>query len=425
MGAECKQYTGAGWTPEAAAADCESGFPGAPGTFVAGEGCAFGQLLGTCSVVDVDGEGKDYELQSGGGDASKCASAKTGCEVFAKGQFTNGNTCGAQQGGYAGESGSGSASSGGVFVQPYRVCKPAKAGEPPGKTNGEVCTWTLISGCTEEGRHFEDYASCADVLTQRPYWSAPPAGSTAPDDPRLSDAAYMGEVAWAKSQVEASACVCCHTKSLTPKGPSQWFIDGDGIWLDTVSDSGIAMLAGLADSTALGAFAAADNNGFDRTALGMPTTDVERMKALLVGEWQRRGKTEADAAKIPPFGGPLVTQLSYEPQPCAKDEGIAADGTVTWFGGEARYVYVLDAASKSPGVPPNLDMPEGTLWFVQVPTKAKAIGDGIAYGVVSGDLVQHVPEQGAPPALVSGQPYYLYVLRDIGVPITRCLFTAP
>ena len=34
-----------------------------------------------------------------------------------------------------------------------------------------------------------------------------------------------------------------------------------------------------------------------------------------------------------------------------------------------------------------------------------------------------VEAAGAPAALVSGTQYYLYALADIGVPITRCLFT--
>jgi hypothetical protein len=32
---------------------------------------------------------------------------------------------------------------------------------------------------------------------------------------------------------------------------------------------------------------------------------------------------------------------------------------------------------------------------------------------------------GAPAALAPGQTYYLYVLADIGIPLTRCLFTTP
>jgi hypothetical protein len=311
------------------------------------------------------------------------------------------------------------------FVQPYRVCKDALPGEPPGQgEGGQVCTWTLISGSTEAGRRFDDYASCPDVLTQRPYWQAPPRATTAKDDPRLADAAFMAEVAWAKAQVESSACVCCHTDRLAPDGASQWATDADGIWLDGVRDSGLAMLAGLADSTALGAFPAAENNGFDRSVVGVPTTDAARMKALLLGEWKRRGLTDADAAKVPPFGGPLVDQLHYTPSACGAGEGLV-DGKLAWNGGAARYLYVLEAGAKSPGVPPNLDVPEATRWLVDVSDKKPAFASGVAYGAATGDLRQRVPASGAPLPLVSGATYYLVALRDVGFPLARCLFQAP
>jgi hypothetical protein len=40
-------------------------------------------------------------------------------------------------------------------------------------------------------------------------------------------------------------------------------------------------------------------------------------------------------------------------------------------------------------------------------------------------MSQRFPESGPPAALTSGKSYYLYVLADIIVPITRCTFTAP
>jgi hypothetical protein len=149
---------------------------------------------------------------------------------------------------------------------------------------------------------------------------------TAPDDARLADVAYMAEVDWSRRQVESSACVCCHSDEIAPDGPSQWFVESDGIWLDSISDSGIAMMAGLADSTAFGAFDPSDNNGFDRTVVGVPTTDNDRMRAIFVGEWERRGYTIAEGEAIPPFGGPLVAQLDYVPGACEDGQGLDADG---------------------------------------------------------------------------------------------------
>jgi hypothetical protein len=100
---------------------------------------------------------------------------------------------------------------------------------------------------------------------------------------------------------------------------------------------------------------------------------------------------------------------------------------VKWIGGKARYVYVMEATSSSPGVPPNLDVPMGSLWRIDVPwLDGTPIESGsVKYGVTPEGLTQRVPATGAPAALESGKSYYLYVLQDIAIPVTRCLFTAP
>ena len=421
-GEECKRYTGSAWTEATAMDDCKAPSPGATGTFSASGECGFESVLGNCAVDPGDGLG--YVLESAGSDASKCDGAKMGCEVFAMGTFTGPGVCD------GGAGSGGSSSSGGFgttpFVQPYLDCREPLAGEPAGMSEGgKVCTWTLISGATEENRRFDQYATCADVLTQRPYYPATPAGSTAANDARLKDAAYMQEVEWARAQVRSSACICCHSSTVAPNGgAAQWDADDEkGIWLDGITDSGIAIMAGLADSAVFGAFDAKDNNGFDRLTTALPTTDVPRMEKLFLGEWKRRGFTDADAAKVGDFGGPLVDQRDFVPAACANGEGVDG-GKVTWSGGSARYVYVLEQGSKNPAVPPNLDKPAGTVWFVDVPTAASPVAAGLTYGELSGDLVQRVPAMGKAAALTPGKTYYLYVLKDIAVPVTRCLFEA-
>jgi hypothetical protein len=417
--AECKSYTGAGWSVASATADCGAVLPGAKGTFSPG-GCSFPAELGRCVVTNADGT--SFETVDPGTDSSNCSDTKLGCEQFAKGSFVPGNTCAGVVTGSTGPAGGGAKP---PFVQPYRVCKAPKAGEPAGTgPGGQVCTWTLISGCTEAGRHFEDYASCDDVRTQRPYYSVAPNGVTAAGDPRLSDPAYMAEINWARTQVEAAACVCCHSKPLAPKGPGEWFIESPGVWLDSVTDSGLAMMAGLAKSDALGAFPPAQNNGFDRTTLGIPTTDIPRMQKLMLAEYKRRGLTAADAAKVPAFGGPLVTQQAFVPKACAAGEGLDSAGKLVWNGGPARYLYVMRPDSKAPIVPPNLDEPAGTLWLAQVPNTATPFASGVTYGSLVTPMVQRLPSVGAPPALVSGTTYYLYALKVVAVPLARCLFTA-
>lgn len=417
QGKECKAYTGPSWDAASAAADCAAPVPGAEGEFTAAGTCAALDELGACAV---SGEaGKGFVLTSQGSNPDDCSLAQVGCEIFAKGTFVGGNIC---TGDY---SSGGGGSTGAVFVQPYQSCQAPLPGEAAGQgPNGQVCTNVLVSGATEFGRRYQDYASCDDVRTQRPYWSAKPAKVTAKDDPRLQDTAYMAEVEWARQQLLSTACVCCHAKSVTPNGASNWDLEGEGIWLDHLRDGGLAMMAGLAGSDALGAYPPEQNNGYNRTALGAPTTDVERMRKLLLGEWARRGLTEADAEGIAPFGGPLVAQQAFVPAACDKGEGVDAAGLVQWQGGAARYVYVMASDSKAPVVPPNLDEPVGTLWFVQVPTKAEPMASGLAYGQLSGAMQQRLPTQGQPAALQSGLTYYLYVLKDIGVPVTRCLFKA-
>ncbi len=410
---ECRQYSGKEWTAASGAAECENH----TGVFEEDAACDYPSTLGVCSI-DSD---KDtaYSIVFPGNDAGACASTKMGCEVFAKGIFTAGKVCEGLDPDDPPPTG------GNVFEPPVLACVDSLAGEPAGQSNGQVCTRSGIAACTEPGRAFADYASCSPVLTQRPYWPAPPSSYETPgDDPLLSNPDYLAEIAWAKEQVEACGCVCCHSEKSAPGGkPSNWYIEKGPNWIDSFNPSGLALVANWIDSTQLGAYQAEDNNGFSRDVSGLPSTDPARMVKLFEGELARRGYAKADFADATPFGGPLYTQSLYEPTDCKAGEGVKSDGKVIWAGGLARYVHVLAAGSANPGVPPNLDEPEGTLWKLDVSPKASPLKSGIAYGSTPAGSAQAVPAGGQPAALVSGSQYYLYVLADIGVPITRCLFT--
>lgn len=412
-GPECKEYPGSGWTPETASADCDAPLLTAPaGVFTADVGCDFDSVLGTCEI-DADTP-EATTLVFPGDDPADCQGVAIGC-TFGSGTFVPGALC--EDGGDPG--------AGGNIFQPFELtCSEPLAGEPDGASEGEVCTWGAISACTEEGRRYDDYASCDAVITQRPYVPYEVTPNTASDDPRLDDEDFVSELAWVTQQVEACACICCHSEASAPNGTSGWFIEAGPIWTDTVDDAGLAMLAGWVDSTAFGAFDPADNNGFDRSVTGLPTTDNDRMLDFLETELNRRGYVEEDFDTARPFGGPLYDQLVFEPAACANGEGIDADGVISWSGGAARYVYVMSRTAKAPGVPPNLDLPQGTRWRLDVAPTDDAIRDGITYGVVPAGVTQAFPEgNAAPAALVSGQTYYLYVLKDIYQPLTRCLFT--
>jgi len=148
------------------------------------------------------------------------------------------------------------------------------------------------------------------------------------------------------------------------------------------------------------------------------------MVSFFQGEFVRRGLDRAWAEGIRSIGGPLVTQQGFVPAACGAGEGLGADGKLAWAGGGARYLYVLEAGSKNPGIPPNFDMPAGVRWRVDVPHTASPIASGVVYGAVPAGAAQRFPKVGAAAALEAGKTYYLYVLQDVAVPLSRCLFTA-
>jgi hypothetical protein len=408
---ECKEYVGDAWTVETATSNCGTASVAASaGTFTEGVACPTTDILGRC-VID-GGTPEELVLVFPGTDPASCTGVSIGCG-FGGGTFEPLGVCAGEEPPDV---------SGLPVFRPFeQVCVEPLAGEPAGASDGDVCTWEAISACTEPGREYTEYASCDPVFTQRPYGPYEVAVPSTDDDPRIDDAAYMAELAWVTDEVKACACTCCHSSETAPDGPAGWYIEAGPLWIDTLDDDGLAMLAGWVDSTAFGAFEPDQNNGFDRSTTGLPTSDVPRMVAFLEGELARRGFERSDFAETEPFGGPLYDQLVFEPGAC--DEGVGVIGDkVEWTGGGARYVYVLEAGSMSPGVPPNLDTPDGTLWRLDVSPDADPLASGVTYGSAPAGATQVVPAAGAAPALAAGT-YYLVVLRDVYQPITRCLFT--
>ncbi|MCA9609544.1 MAG: proteinase inhibitor [Myxococcales bacterium] len=413
---ECREYRSPGWSEGAVTRDCRRVFLGMAGELRVGEPCAFERVAGRCTVGDLATDG--YVIVSSGG-AEACGAAQTGCETFAGGTFEADASCDACT--------ATGAEGPGAIVPTTPDCRDPRPGEPPGQSDGRVCTPTLISGSTEEGRAFADYADCGVVRTQRPYYAMPSDTPRAgEDDPRLEDADYLAEVDWVRSQAEASACSCCHSASRTPSGAAVWDTEAGPLWIDTVTDEALAMIAGYTDSAAFGFLEASQNNGFDRSRTGLPTTDVPRLQAFAERELARRGLSVEEAAALPPFAPFFRELIDHVPDDCGPGVGLDDEGRLRWTGGAARYVWVLEAAARSPGVPPNWDLPEGTLWAITVPADASPLGCGMAYGEVADAVIQRVPADGvAPSPLVSGETYYLAVMRDIAQPITRCRFVAP
>lgn len=415
---QCSDYHG-DWTQAQAQDECG----GWEGVLTMGQACNLPEVLGYC-VFEKDG--RYFRTSLPGSDPGECGSVQRGCEFFARGAFDPGPVCGGvdldQSPGISGP---------GVFQQPTLRCDPPKAGEPPGQSaGGKVCTWEMIAGATEEGRAFADYASCDRVRTQRPYYPVRPAENAARVDARMSDPTYLAEHTWVKKQIESTACVCCHSTS-TPKGPSNWFLESPNNFINSFFDTGIAMGAGWITSVGLGAYPAAQNNGFSRSTPADPnhtifvTTDDARMRRFFEAEAAQRGlKKEQFIGQV--AAGPLEDQLKFRPTACERGEGVTADGRVIWRGGGARYLYIMAEQAISPTVPPNLDLPQGTLWRLDVPSDGVPVmGGTVRYGQVPPGLSQRVPQSGPPAPLQSGQRYYLYVSADVIQPLTRCVFTAP
>jgi hypothetical protein len=310
----------------------------------------------------------------------------------------------------------------GVVIPYFQSCRAPVPGDTTTSEIGEVCTNVAVPGATEEGKYFPAYASCDVVRTQRPYNYQPPAGGTDAGDPRLSDPSFMSELQWVTSQVRAAACTCCHDDTQAPKGAAEWNINAPGIWTDTASNAAIGLFSGYTDSSVLGHYDPTANNGFERTTTGLPSTDAARMQAFWNNELARRGMTPTEAAALPAFGAPLIAAYRAPPSACAAGIGVGASGTITWGGSPARYVYVLSQSAESPSLPPNGDLPAGTIWRLDVLASADPLASGLAYGTTPKGTFQHVPASGRALALESGTTYHLFVLADIGVVSQNCLF---
>lgn len=418
--AECKEYTGADWSPASARDDCDVGQYKQPGIFKAGA-CEEFPTLGRCEISSYFGQ--DYRLLLGGDNADFCSTTARACTNFLGGQFVSSETCADRAVPTEPIS-----STPFVFHWPTRTCQAPLEGEPAGSgPDGQVCTWSLISACTEPGRQYSDYGDCEIVKTNRPYYPVPGRAVAGDDDPRLKDEAYLRDSEWIKSEVKACACVCCHTEKGT-RGAAKWSVDAGPLWTDTMSDTAISLFAGYVDSSALGSFDPAENNGFDRIRSALPTTDVERTLAFFRAEFNRRGIEESWAEGINDIGGPLIEQREHVPGACAGEATLEADGTIRWSDERgARYVYVLAEGSVNPGLPPNFDLPEGTLWRVSLPVEGEPLASGkVRYGITpEGALQTHPIDGSTPPPLQSGTRYYLYILNDVAVPLARCIATLP
>lgn len=415
---ECKSYSGGSWDVDSAAEDCAAGQYDEPGVFT-DDPCVVDPLMGVCAVPSYFG--REYRLLLGGANPDFCTATARACTNFLEGEFLAAPAC---EGAFVPPP----VDAGFVFEWPTEECVAPPEGEAAGDgPDGAVCTWNLISACTEEGRSYLEYGDCDVVRTNRPYYAVPTRPVGEDDDPRHQDTAFVEDSNWIREQVESCACVCCHTER-APDGPSMWSIDDGPLFIDSMSDTAIAMFAGYIDSDTFGGFDPSENNGFNRLDSALPTTDVERTLGFFEAEFQRREIDAEWALAQRAIGGPLVEQRAFVPEPCTDETGFNDDGTIRWpVDRTARYLYVLGSDAVNPGMPPNQDLPDATLWRIDLPHTESPIPSGsITYGTLPSLMTQRFPADDAPPEpLRSGEEYYLYILQDIAFPIDRCIATAP
>lgn len=88
------------------------------------------------------------------------------------------------------------------------------------------------------------------------------------DDPRVDDP----ELAWLTSEVNRCACRCCHTASWGGAGVYFWDLEFKPVWTDSASLWSLSVFAGLTDDA----------------PQTLPTEDIERVRAYVVRERERR-----------------------------------------------------------------------------------------------------------------------------------------
>ncbi len=276
---ECREYHGA-WSEMEAGDECTM----QSGSLAEGA-CAQPATLGTCVLTITDEQ--EVRIVFTGDDISQCPVLSQACVTFLRGDFVATDTCADHV--------DDPLPQGEPEADPLveRVCMAPVDGEPAGMSpGGEVCTWSSIQGCTEEGRNYADYASCEPTYARGYYPDVPAANEGA--DPRMADPSYAAEVEWIRGQLNACSCVCCHQGSVTKEGATIWDTELEGNFLNSVSPWGLAFMAGFVDSSILGQMPAADNNGFARDVTGMPTTDTKRVLEFFTAELAHRGYTPDD-----------------------------------------------------------------------------------------------------------------------------------
>lgn len=291
-----------------------------------------------------------------------------------------------------------------------------------------LCVWDNFSGNVPEGLVYTDILSCDRAFTQGPSWFTPPQQVYTSDLSLLDDDEYVAELDWVSGQILSSGCACCHASGAASGHVSGFDVTAPGVWTDSMTNAQLAMAAGLFPEHALfGHYEASDNHGFDRTGTLFASTDPDRMRAFFEAEMDRRGADQDDLDEAQQQFDALFGRLFETVSACVSPyEGIV-DGKIVWNGDGVRQIYILDPGADAPGFPPNLHLPEGTVWALFVDTDAAPIESGtLSIGEIPDGAVQAWPADGSAPVLSDGSTYKLYATPDVmNVREANCTFTAP
>ena len=291
-----------------------------------------------------------------------------------------------------------------------------------------VCFWDAFSGNVPEGMDFTELSTCEMAWTQGPPWFAQPQRVYRSEDALLDDAAFVTELEWVRDQVRTSGCGCCHASGTNSGHTSGFDMDAPGVWTDSMTNAQLAMAAGrFPEHSLFGHFAAETNHGFDREATLFASTDPARMAAFFEGEFQRRGGNDEDLAEAQGQFDALFGRLFLPFSDCITPYEGLVDGKLLWNSEDGvRQVYILETDAQTPGFPPNIDRPEGTVWALYVDPTSDPIAPGsLSIGEVPAGTTQMVPETGDL-ALESGRTYRFYATPDVMIPAQLdCTFVAP
>jgi len=134
--------------------------------------------------------------------------------------------------------------------------------------------------CAVQGTLFEDSLSCSKVEGPCPGKRGEASAKVADDPDRLADP----DLDWAREQLGACSCSCCH--HIGAIADHKWAWDFDPVWTVSAESSVLRELNSTADAEYR--IEAASNNGFSVRELHLPTTDPARMQAFIARELERR-----------------------------------------------------------------------------------------------------------------------------------------